>query len=338
MKNICYIMQSWHIGGVETAIYNIANKLKNDFNFYFIATNNPDIHPRYKDIGKCIYLGEKWDAITQYIKNNNIDILQWGNKTEYKECGIKAGVKTIERLAGPRSINTNHSNIDYMVCSSYGIERIVKKTYNGKSIVIKNGIDVLENIKKERFGFSSEDFIVVYPAARMGQGQAYDHLIIATKNAILQNQKIKLILMGDQPNQKGYPNIKPQLESLAKTIKNNCIFTGFVSDPSSIINGADLCVVPAKTHGVSNALIEAASYGKPLLASNVGQTNEICVNNYNGFLFEFGDIEAITKYILRLSKDKHLCDTLGRNGIKLVKKEHDLQQQVNKYKKLYLSL
>jgi glycosyltransferase involved in cell wall biosynthesis len=335
MKNICYIIQSWHIGGIETAIYNITNQLKNDFNFHFIATGNPDIHPRYKKIGTCIYLGEKWDKITQYIRDNNVDILQWGNVTKYKECGIRAGAKVIERISGPRSINTDHSNIDHMICSSNGIEKSVKKIYNGPTTIIKNGIEIKEDLPRERFGFSSDSFIVVYPAARMGQGQSYDSLIMATIIANKQNPKIKLVLMGDRPNQKGYPNIKPQLKKLAAPLGDNCIFTGFVNNPSSIINGSDLCVVPAKTHGISNALIEAASYGKPLVASDVGQTNEICIDKYNGLLFDFGNINKMANHIIKLSNDKILCEKFGKNGIDLIRKEHNINTQTDKYRQLY---
>lgn len=341
MIKIAYLIQSWHLGGIETAIYNITKYLSeqyHDLKFYFIASDNSEIHPRYNRIGTCVYHGQNWRKMSAFLRENDIDIVQYGNLTQYKNVALNAGTKVIiERIAGPRSVNTDHSGISHMICSSNGIAKIVRKTYDGSLSIIKNGVMIPGNIGKDRLGFLNRDFLVVYPAARMGDGQAYDHLIEAVKIAHNRNNNIKLILMGDRPNQKGYPNIKPKLQKLAKPLGNNCVFTGFVSDPLPIINGSDLCVVPAKSHGISNALVESASLGKPLIATDVGQTNEICVHNKNGYLVKIGDIKMLAEYILYLSNNPKKCKEFGLNGINITKVQHDICIQAEKYRNLYLS-
>lgn len=338
MIKICYIIQSLHIGGTETFIYSTAKHLKNQFEFHFIATGNPTIHPKFHKIGKAVYLGEKWNKIIEYLRENNIDILQYGNLPQYKECGLKAKVPVIiERVAGPRSLKNDHAGISHVVSSSRGIIPAIKKQYSGPLSVIHNGIDINKKVAPKHL-FSKDDFVVIYPCSRLGRGQRADDLIKAVINAKNINPKIKLIITGDRPNQAGYEKIKPELLKLAKPLKSDCVFTGFVDNVPELIAGSNLCVIPATTHGISNGLIESCGLKKPIISSNVGQASEICHHGKNGYLFRLGDINQLSKYILYLSKNLPLCKSFGEYGLRLVKKEFNISPQAQEYKKLYLSL
>jgi len=337
MTKICYIIQSLHIGGTETFIYNTANHLKNHFEFHFIATGNPDIHPKFAKIGKTTYSGEKWNKITDYLKSNKIDILQYGNLPQYKNCALKAKTPAIiERIAGPRSLKSDHDGVTHLVSSSHGIVPAIRKSYSGPITVIHNGTNLNENTEPAKS--FKDGFVVIYPCSRLGRGQKADDLIKATIQANKSNPRVKLIITGDRPNQAGYEKIKPELIKLAKPLGKNCIFTGFVDNVPELIAGSDLCVVPAATHGISNGLIEASMLKKPTISTKVGQATEICHHGKNGYLIRTGDITQLTKYILYLSNTPRVCDEFGQWGYDLVKKEFNLDIQAEKWKRLYKSL
>lgn len=337
MIKICYCLQSFDIGGSETCIYNISNQLKNQFEFHFIATGNPDIHSRFLKIGKATYMGEKWNKITEYLKFNKIDIFQYGNLPQYKDCAVRAKVPVIiERIAGPRSLKPDHSGITHLISSSHGMVPAIKKSYSGPMSVIHNGIDLSASIKPKRL--FNDGFVVIYPCSRLGKGQRVDDLIKAIIMASKINNNIKLVITGDRPNQKGYENIKKDLVKLAKPVKNSCIFTGFVDNVRELISGSDLCIVPATTHGISNGLIEACASQKPIISTNVGQASEICHHGKNGYLIRLGDIKQMSKYILYLSKTQAQCLSFGQYGYELVKKEFNLKEQSKKYSDLYNNL
>lgn len=341
MINIAFLMQSWYAGGTEVGMYNITNYLKsnypNEFNFHFIATQNKKIQKHFNKIGTALYMGEKWPNTTNYLKSNNIHILQWGNISQYARCAFDANVPVIiERISGPRSLGKNHTYNTHIISSSDGIVTKIKNEWNGPITVIKNGI-ATKNIQPNRFNFNKNDFIVVYPAARSGIGQNHQMLIKATIKAHATNPKIKLILMGKHASHAAEPSIEPKLKKLAEPLGNSCIFTGFVSDPDPIISGSNLCCVPAKSHGISNALITAAAYGLPLISTDVGQNNEICQHNKNGFLVRLNDIGGLSQCILKLSNKPNLCKKMGQESKNVAQNNFNIQKQGEKYYQLYKS-
>lgn len=335
-NSILYILQSLSLGGTESYIRYLSRYLHSHYNLHFISTVNPEIHSEFHSLGQAHYI-KSHDSILSYMRRNHISIVQYANLPEYGKIAQEAKVPVIiERIAGPRSIKPTHY-CRHIISSSQGIVSAIRKTWTGDISIIKNGVYYDPNILAER---PLKGFVLVYPAARMGDGQAYDHLISATLKARKQNPNIRLILMGGKPNQKGYPDILPRLKKLTKPLLQDkaCVFTGALENPLPVIKGCDVICCPAKTHGISNGLIEGAYYSKPLIASDVGQTREICMNGKNGLLFRFGDIETLTQHIVKLAGNKELYAEYAKNSFSIADKEHNAEKQAKKHKELYDSL
>ncbi|MCC6545805.1 glycosyltransferase family 4 protein [Candidatus Sumerlaeota bacterium] len=58
---------------------------------------------------------------------------------------------------------------------------------------------------------------------------------------------------------------------------------GFV-DPGSVLEGADLLLIPSETEGIPTALLEAMIRGVPALATPVGGITEVITHQENGFV------------------------------------------------------
>jgi len=335
---IAFLLQSFYIGGYENFLYRLSNELKNDFDFHFIATENTQLNQALFGIGKPIYLDDSGN-ITKYISENKIDIVQFGNKLEYKEIAQKAGVPIIiERTAGPRSCGLDKSGVTHVVSSSKGTVPLTRKNYTGPLTVIYNGICLsdFENIEPNRCGFKPNDFVIVY-AARYGRGQAFDTLIssvIAARKSI----DVKLILVGGHPNIPGAENITKEIKKWVAPLGKSCVLTGFVLDPRSIQAAASVYVCPARHKGISNSIIEACALGKPVISSNVGQSNEIVFDGINGYLVPVNDTKTLCEKIIRLHKYPELRTSFGSAGKSVVRREFNIECQAQKYKTLYLDL
>lgn len=336
---VAYLIQDFMIGGMPTFLCNIATKLKNEFDFYFIATDNPDINPIFSTLGNSHYFGHNWENITRFFKEQKIDIVQFANRIEYKECALKAKVPIIiERTAGPRSCNLNREGVTHVISSTKGTVPLIRNNYDGPISILYNGVnlDRFANIKPDRLHFKDDDFVVCYCARIGGIGQGFDVLIKAVLEA-RKTHDIKLVLIGDKPKSSA-EDVRPMLRKLAKPMGSDCVFTGSLLDPLSVMAGADVYVCPARHHGISNSIIEACALGKPVVATDVGQTNEIVHDGRNGFLVRVGDITTIKDLIIKLKDSPHKCERFGHYGKGLVKRQFNIDIQAPKYADLYEKL
>ncbi len=94
-------------------------------------------------------------------------------------------------------------------------------------------------------------------------------------------------------------------------------FHGWVPEPEI----ADLCaaaravVVPSLWHEPAGLVaVEAATYGRPVVASAVGGLPEMVVDGVTGLVVAPGDVNGLAEAIRRLCDDAELAARLGENG------------------------
>lgn len=114
-------------------------------------------------------------------------------------------------------------------------------------------------------------------------------------------------------------------EELRAFIKDNKLenlisFHGWVSGSkkSDLLNKADAFILPSYTEGVPISVLEAESYGLPILSTNVGGIPEIVSNEQNGFLFHPGQKNEMKDAIDKLLKDSNLCAKMGDRSRQIV--------------------
>lgn len=337
--NIAYLIGDLYLGGIPTFLLNLAQHLPKEFNLHFISTDNPNIHPRFHKLGQAHHFGADYAKISQYLKNNQIDIVQYGNKVEFKYAALKAGVPVvIERTAGPRSCGLNRDGVTHVVASNHGTVPLIKKNYDGPLSVIYNGINInkINKTVPDRLHFHKNDFIICYCARMGGIGQGFEVLIKAVLK-ILPTRDVKLVLIGDKPKHSA-EDIRPRLHKLARPMGSNCVFTGELTSPLPIMAGADMYVCPAFHHGISNSLIEAAALGKPIIATNVGQTNEIVHDKKNGWLVPPKNTDILAQKIIDLIGSAKRRRKMGTYSKKLVEEHFDSRVQAALYAELYKAL
>ncbi len=85
--------------------------------------------------------------------------------------------------------------------------------------------------------------------------------------------------------------------------------------------------------------VEAQSMGKPVIASNIGGSNETIIDNKTGFLFQSGKAESLSKKIIEvLQLDERTLKSMGNEGRKNVIKKFNIEKMCfstySEYKKL----
>jgi glycosyltransferase involved in cell wall biosynthesis len=116
-------------------------------------------------------------------------------------------------------------------------------------------------------------------------------------------------------------------------------YLGATDDVVPYIRDADCVVLPTRyREGIPRSLLEAASMGKPIIASDNVGCREIIEHGKNGFLFkntieEF--IQAVERFI-RLSEQERA--EMGRKGREKILREFDINRVVDRYVEVIESL
>lgn len=91
-------------------------------------------------------------------------------------------------------------------------------------------------------------------------------------------------------------------------------FLGQVSDMPSLVQSADIVVLPSYGEGAPRSLIEAAACARPLIATDVRGCREVVIDGLNGLLVPVRNATALSAAVLRLAADPPLRDAMGRAG------------------------
>ena len=124
-----------------------------------------------------------------------------------------------------------------------------------------------------------------------------------------------------------------QVDTIREWIENDVVeYLGTTSDVRKFIAGADCVVLPSYREGTPRTLLEAASCGKPIIATDVPGCNHVVVHEYNGLLCRMKDSADLASKMKQLAgcEDEKLAE-FGRNGRSKMEAEYDESFVINKY-------
>lgn len=114
----------------------------------------------------------------------------------------------------------------------------------------------------------------------------------------------------------------------------NVFFMGSIPNANEYNYDADLFILPTNYEGLPMTIIEAMSYGKPVVASDVGGISEIVRDGENGFLVE-NSTEAFVEKISLILNDDQLCRRMSERSLAIFRDELTAERMVAKYLKIY---
>ena len=96
-------------------------------------------------------------------------------------------------------------------------------------------------------------------------------------------------------------------------LASRVVFTGYRENVAEYFQALDLLVLPSMSEGLPNVVLEAMSFGVPVLATRVGGVPEI-IGNDNGVMVPAGDAEALAKNMVELLQNDSLRASIGAEG------------------------
>lgn len=177
---------------------------------------------------------------------------------------------------------------DEIIVLSKNVQEYFKKTYNRDTNFIPNGINrptvrVAKTIK-EKYNLDKENYILFL--ARIVPEKGLDYLIDAYKQ--LDTDKKLVIVGGASHTDEYYKKIQDKIQD-----DDRIIMTGFVQgeELEELYSNAYLYCLPSDIEGMPLSLMEAMSYGKNCLVSNIDENLQV-IGKY-GVSFKKSDIQDL---------------------------------------------
>jgi glycosyltransferase involved in cell wall biosynthesis len=201
-----------------------------------------------------------------------------------------------------------------------------------KSAIVIKGVGV--NTTKYKLTPIPVDSNIVILASRLLWDKGVREFVEAAKYLHEKNVNVQMALVGE-PDEKNPQSVS--VDILNEWRKEKYIeWWGFQKNMPEVINKASIVVLPSYREGLPTILIEAASVGRPLIATDVPGCNEVVKNGVNGFLVPVKTHIELAKTIHKLIIDPILMDTMGDNSRRIALNEFDfniiLQQHLELYK------
>ena len=195
---------------------------------------------------------------------------------------------------------------------------------------IPNGIEVPP--ARERAAALHDPARVVF-VGRLHEQKGVDTLLraFARLRADRPDATIALRLVGDGP-------LRADLEALARELGVDAEFLGGRDDVDTLLEDADVFVLPSRAEGMSNALLEAMTLGLPAIVTNIPGNADVIRHEENGLLVEPDDPDGLAAAIGRLLDDGALRGRVGRAGRETVEAEYALDRVASRYVALYEEL
>ena len=162
-----------------------------------------------------------------------------------------------------------------------------------------------------------------------------DHACLVEAVALLGREGLQpmLVIAGDGP-------LRGATEERASAlgIEHQVRLLGHRNDIERVLAALDVFVLPSRSEGLNNTILEAMAAGLPVLATRVGGADEMVVDGATGLLVEAGAPEKLATALRRLLSDPAMAATMGRAGRARAEMDFDLARTVLKYERLYTDL
>lgn len=144
---------------------------------------------------------------------------------------------------------------------------------------------------------------------------------------------IEILIAGepDPANPSGVP--AAQLEDWKRV--EGVQLLGRVGEVADLLRTCHIGLLPSYREGLPKSLLEAASCGLPIVATDVPGCREVCLDDENGILIPPRDPKSIAEAILRLAADPALRSRYGRRSRELIVQELGEKQVVEATLALY---
>ena len=200
---------------------------------------------------------------------------------------------------------------------------------------IHNGLDLEEESGEAAFP-SKRSCPTITTIGNIRRVKGHDLLIRAAAEVTALLPNTAFTIAGEVLERDYFQHLQDMVRELG--LVDRFRFVGKITDLRAHLRTADIFVLPSRSEGFSNALIEAMAAGVPAIATEVGGNPEAIQNGVSGVLVPAEDPSAISSAILRLLGAQEVARRMGAAGQRAVEARFTARAMVSRVSAVYASL
>lgn len=221
------------------------------------------------------------------------------------------------------------------IAVSHSLTKYCFRKFSRRAYYIPNGVvpkKVTDKAHLKKWGLRDNDYILT--VARLIKHKGIHHLISAYQRLKNQSNKKylpKLVIVGAPSFSSDYQEYLKKLAGQSQDI----IFTGFQSGQAlaQLFAHSYLYAHPSESEGLSITIMEAMSYGKCVLISDISENLEVI--DHSGVAFKSSDVNDLAEKMISLINHPKLTQEIGRKGRQFIAKNFNWDKIVKATEKVY---
>ena len=198
-----------------------------------------------------------------------------------------------------------------------------------------NGLD-LASWSNIRSSLTNPTAPVIVTVGNIRRVKGHDVLIRAAAIVASKFSGVRFSIAGEVLE----PDFYNELQQLAQRlgISEQISFTGEITELSSFLASATLFVLPSRSEGFSNAIVEAMAAGLPVIASDVGGNTEAVIDDTTGRIVPPEDVGALASAMLEMLGNPDRARAMGNAGRRRVEQHFTTEAMMKQLTAAYQGL
>jgi glycosyltransferase involved in cell wall biosynthesis len=183
---------------------------------------------------------------------------------------------------------------DALIANGEGVRAMFGPLIPAPAHVVRNGVDTTlfhPGAAPGAFRRTDDQPVIGFAGRLVPQKRPQDFLAMAARVAA-RHPGIRFLVAGDGSRRPLYEKLAAKL-GLAGRVD----FLGMVQDVRTFYASCDLLVLPSRSEGSPNVVLEAMAMKLPVVASDSTATREVVTDLRDGFLFPVGDVARLTDVV-----------------------------------------
>lgn len=148
---------------------------------------------------------------------------------------------------------------------------------------------------------------------RLSSEKGQDVLLRAVAIVVERNHDVVVLLLGDGPELQALQKLSSKLG-----ISERVFFHPHTSAIRDYYEAIDMLIVPSRSEGLPNVVLEAMCFDVPVIATDVGAVSEVITDGETGWIVPPEDEEALARVVVAVLSDRETRSGVSKAGSRMV--------------------